>query len=187
MTAASPPIFDFLHASVFATSENERHDLEQFVQASTPPSRRSSASRSRSRADNAALVGARLDLLAARARTELRPRRSARRRASATWSSHGVVDGVARGYLLDAATGRFLPDRVAEPPLESAALRALAQTAGQSLTFTCVPPGEGERLALDRDGDGFFDRDELDAGSDPADAASTPGNGPRRRRPGRRR
>ena len=33
------------------------------------------------------------------------------------------------------------------------------------------------RLGLDRDGDGFLDRDELDAGSDPADAASTPGGG----------
>jgi hypothetical protein len=40
---------------------------------------------------------------------------------------------------------------------------------GGALTYTCVPPGEGNRLALDRDGDTLFDRDEIDAGTDPAD------------------
>jgi len=30
------------------------------------------------------------------------------------------------------------------------------------------------RIGLDRDDDGFRDRDELDAGSDPADRTSTP-------------
>ena len=39
----------------------------------------------------------------------------------------------------------------------------------QQVTYTCVPPGEGVRLGLDRDGDGVFDRDEIDAGTDPAD------------------
>jgi hypothetical protein len=32
-------------------------------------------------------------------------------------------------------------------------VRALASTA--PLTFTCVPPGSGRRLALDRDSDGI--------------------------------
>jgi hypothetical protein len=53
-------------------------------------------------------------------------------------------------------------------------LRQLTATPGQALTYTCVPPGEGERIGVDRDEDGFLDRDELDAGSDPADPASTP-------------
>ncbi len=170
-------IFDFLHASVFGTSESERHDLEQFVQQFDTTFAPIVGQQVTLRADNATAVGARLDLLAARARTSfvLVDQPQAR---ECDLVVNGVVDGVARGYLLDAATGRFIPDRLAEPPLESAALRALAQTAGQSLTFTCVPPGEGERLALDRDGDGYYDRDEIDAGSDPADAASTPGNVP---------
>ncbi|WP_437719685.1 hypothetical protein WMF45_32415 [Sorangium sp. So ce448] len=45
---------------------------------------------------------------------------------------------------------------------------------GARLTFTCAPPGSGERVALDRDADGSLDGDERDACSDPADPASTP-------------
>jgi hypothetical protein len=54
-------------------------------------------------------------------------------------------------------------------------VRALANTPGQELTFTCVPPGSGERIGVDRDEDGFYDRDELDAGTDPANPDSFPG------------
>ena len=54
------------------------------------------------------------------------------------------------------------------------ALRNLAATAGQELTFTCVPPGTGTRIGVDRDLDGVFDRRELDCGTDPANPASFP-------------
>jgi hypothetical protein len=53
-------------------------------------------------------------------------------------------------------------------------LRALAATPGQELTYTCVPPGSGLRMGVDRDEDGVFDRDEADVGSDPANAARIP-------------
>jgi hypothetical protein len=42
------------------------------------------------------------------------------------------------------------------------------------VTFTCAPLGSGQRIGIDRDGDGAFDRDELDGGSNPADPASLP-------------
>lgn len=42
------------------------------------------------------------------------------------------------------------------------------------VTFTCVPPGSGVRLGVDRDGDGYRDGDELLWGSDPADPNHTP-------------
>ncbi len=48
--------------------------------------------------------------------------------------------------------------------------------AGAEVTFTLVPAGSESRIGVDRDEDGFFDRDELDAGSNPADPASTPDN-----------
>ena len=37
-----------------------------------------------------------------------------------------------------------------------------------------MPPGSGARIGVDRDDDGVLDRDELDAGTDPADPHSTP-------------
>jgi len=89
----------------------------------------------------------------------------------------GVVGGVARGYLLDTGTGLFGSDREADPQVSITTLRAFTNTAGQELTFTCVPFGSGVRMALDRDGDTYFNRDELDAGSDPADPLSTPVDG----------
>ena len=49
---------------------------------------------------------------------------------------------------------------------------------GSELTYTVVPVGTGTRYGVDRDEDGHLDRDELDAGSDPADPDSTPGNIP---------
>src|SRR6185295_18290310 len=51
-------------------------------------------------------------------------------------------------------------------------LRTQAGAAGQERTYTCVPVGSGERIGVDRDMDGCFDRDELDLGTDPTSAAS---------------
>jgi hypothetical protein len=71
----------------------------------------------------------------------------------------------------------FRSDRASDPLATESAVRASANTPGQEVTYTCVPPGSGVRMGVDRDEDGFFDRDELDAGSDPADPASTPPGG----------
>ncbi len=71
-------------------------------------------------------------------------------------------------------SGDFETDRVEEAPLSDGAIRALANTAEQEITFTCVPPGSGVRIGIDRDGDGYGDGDELDHGSDPSDAGSIP-------------
>lgn len=82
----------------------------------------------------------------------------------------GVQGGLARGWFLDA--GLFQSDRSAETILP-AALLALAAD-GSELTYTLVPAGTQVRIGVDRDEDGWFDRDELDAGADPADPTSTP-------------
>jgi hypothetical protein len=88
----------------------------------------------------------------------------------------GVVADAPRGWWLSG--GAFASDRASEPALTDAALRALAGAAGQELTYTCMPPGSGLRAGLDRDEDGYRDRDEIDAGSDPADATSIPSADP---------
>jgi DNA-binding beta-propeller fold protein YncE len=80
--------------------------------------------------------------------------------------------GVEAGFVYVGA-GRFETDRRAAPPIDEAALRLLAQV-GHPVTYTCVPPGSGQRIGVDRDGDGSRDGDERDAHSDPADPHSTP-------------
>ena len=114
---------------------------------------------------NGGIVDARISLLIARAVA-----------GECEVTVKGTVAGEQRGWFR-LASGLFRSDRASEALLADAALRALANTAGQELTYTCVPPGSGERVGVDRDEDGFFDRTELDAGSDPADPGSVPGGG----------
>ena len=59
-------------------------------------------------------------------------------------------------YLPDG--GGFASDRAGEAPLTLDQLRVLARRT--PVTFTAVPSGSGERIALDRDSDGVLDGDE---------------------------
>ena len=85
----------------------------------------------------------------------------------------GVLAGEERGWHFDPAAGAFLDDRGAAWLPES--LAAVADEAGQELTYTCAPPGAAFRMGVDRDGDGTRDGDERDAGTDPAAPGSVPG------------
>jgi len=85
----------------------------------------------------------------------------------------GKAGGARRGFLYDAVAGNFQPDRIGEARVSRASLRALAAN-GAELTWFGVPPGSGLRMALDRDRDGFYDRDELDAHTNPGDPTSNP-------------
>ena len=139
----------------------QRRDLEQFLLAF--PS------------NLAPVVGQQITLAsasqAALARVEL-----LRQRAEA-----GECDLVAKARLFGSEVGflyvgggHFASDRQALPLTDQATLKHLATAWGRPVTYTCAPPGSGERVGLDRDEDGFRDGDERDAGSDPADASSTP-------------
>jgi hypothetical protein len=79
----------------------------------------------------------------------------------------------ARGWVYEGA-GMWTPDRLAEPQTSTAALVASA-SAGHEVTFTGVLLGTEIRLGIDRDEDGWLDRDELDQGFDPGDPNSHPG------------
>ena len=83
----------------------------------------------------------------------------------------GLRSGDARGWL-HIGGGSYQPDRAGDPPVTTADLRDEAAVAGQERTFTCVPPGSGRRIALDRDEDNALDRDEVESGTDPADPTS---------------
>jgi YVTN family beta-propeller protein len=101
---------------------------------------------------NAGTVGQRINLLLARA-------------------AQGECDVVVKGNLLSEqrgwhrlANGQFQSDRA--ELLTDAELRGHATTAGQERTYTCVPPGSGQRIGVDRDEDGCFDGSDADP-SDP--------------------
>ena len=69
----------------------------------------------------------------------------------------------------------FESDMLAEGFVHKDTLRSWADS-GAELTYTGLPAGCGLR-GIDRDGDNYRDRDELNAGSDPADPNSTPVTG----------
>ncbi len=85
----------------------------------------------------------------------------------------GRVAGEDRGWMLNAGS-TFQSDRASES-ISLVALQALAAP-GSELTFTLVPDGSQLRMGIDRDLDGYYDRDELDKQSDPADPAIRPGH-----------
>jgi hypothetical protein len=72
----------------------------------------------------------------------------------------GNIGSEKRGWLM-LPTAEFLSDRAAESPYTLEQMLVIAKTPGQAVTFTCVPPGSGMRMGIDRDEDGILDGDEV--------------------------
>ena len=145
------------------SSDVQRRQVEQFVLAYDTNLAPIVGQQITLTSTNAAVAGPRIDLLVARAAA-----------GECDLVVKGTYAGQQRGaYRLP--SGLFRSDRLSDPLGTEAVVRSQAAVPGQEVTYTCVPPGSGERIGVDRDADGFYDRDELDAGSDPADAGSIPG------------
>lgn len=91
---------------------------------------------------------------------------------SSQLTARGNFNGTLRSFLFTGGAA-FQSDRLAE-------IRTLAEldaqtSASNPFTYTLVVNGTGTRIALDRDGDGFYDRDEIEQCADPSDASSVPG------------
>jgi len=84
--------------------------------------------------------------------------------------AHGTYFGQDHGFTFSG--GKWTADVSWLPPLTDAELRSFV--AFGPLTFLAVPPGEGWRVGVDRDGDGYTDGDEIALGTDP----SNPGHHP---------
>jgi len=151
-SGVSGTITEFLHADVFDLTDAQRSDLEQLVlampsnllpivgqQLTVTPANATQAD-----------VSARLALLVARAKVTT-PRPECELVAKA------VIADEARGWVMNGNQG-FIPDRASEPALTLAALLSQAANVDAPVTFTCVPPGNGSRIGIDRNVDGVLDR-----------------------------
>lgn len=142
----------FLSAGVFAfPNETVRRQTAEFVLAF--PS------------DLAPVVGQQLTMTpdsaedpALRARLDLLIARAAVRepRAECELVAAGLLGGARFSALLNAA-GSFTRADAAGTRYPVDALLEGAATEGSAITFTCVPPGSGLRIAIDRDLDGIPD------------------------------
>ena len=156
-------LFRFHSANAFSFGATEAAQLEQFMLVADTNLKPIVGQQVTLTSANSAAAGPRITLMIAQAAA-----------GACELTVKGVLGGLQRGWLR-LPGGAFQSDRAGDPTLTDAQLRAHATVAGQERTYHCVPPGSGLRVGLDRDEDGFFDRDEIDAGTDPADPSSTPG------------
>lgn len=157
-------IFEFLGAPVFNLSDAQQRDLEAFSLAfDTGFAPVVGQQVTATVADHASdAIVDRIELL--RARDEA---------GDCELIAKGAVAGTLRGArYVDG--GHFRPDANGEALIPYDALRLRAATPGQEVTYTCVYPGGGQRMGIDRDLDGYYDATETAEGSDQADASSTP-------------
>ncbi len=97
---------------------------------------------------NASKAGPRIDLLIQRARAPFVSKELGGNVTECDLVANVVEGGTRRGYWFSAGSGAFSG---ADGALRSdAALRALAATPGQEVTYTCAPPGSGWRIAFNR-------------------------------------
>jgi hypothetical protein len=133
-------------------SDNERRQVEAFMLAFDTNMAPVVGQQITLNSTNASVVGPRIDLLIARANAAY-PVLGFPNARECQLVVRGNVAGVPRSWLLSGSS--FTPDS-GGPAVGDATLRTVAQTANQELTYTCVPPGSGNRIGLDRDEDGVL-------------------------------
>ncbi len=147
-------LFRFLQANVFQSADGarigfaggdpQRRNVEQYLLAFDSDLAPIVGQQVTLRSDNAASVGPRIDLLIARASTHFASQILGPNATECDLIARVVVGGAAKTFLLK-TDGTFAPDDGAA--LSDSALRSLAATPGQEVTYTCLPPGWATRPA----------------------------------------
>ena len=158
-------LFRFFRAIVFSgvtdpntgfQNDNERRDMEAFMMAFDNDLAPIVGQQVTLTATNALVANPRIDTLVQRADAAFSSEILGAGVTECDLIAKAVVGVTARGWRYTGGgvgVGTFLgTDSVV---VSDAALRALA--AGTDITYTCVPPGSGERMGLDRDRDLLFD------------------------------
>jgi hypothetical protein len=152
-------MFRFFTAAVFrplATAgfplinpDRTRRDVEQYVLAFDTDLAPIVGQQVTLTAGNAAAVGPRIALFEQRAHASFTSKVLGGTVKECELIARLAQGGAIRGFLFDPGTSSFVPAG-GGAALSDSALRVLAQTPGQEITFTCVPPGQGARLAAAR-------------------------------------
>ncbi len=151
--------FRFFSNAVFNTSAAEQQDLEAFMlvfptDLAPVVGQQLTLSPTLLAGPNAAALNARVDLLIQRAAAPFTSQilgGAVRECDLVAQVVETLGTGLAapKGYLRQ-TDGSFLPDD-GTAAISATTLRAKATQPGQELTFSCVPPGSGQRMARDRD------------------------------------
>jgi hypothetical protein len=163
-TGGLDTLFRFVSAPLFRfPSEASRRNMESFILAFDSDLAPAVGQQVTLTFDNQLIVDERIDMLLARAREPF----TSKILGGATKECEVVGrftknSGRSKGHLYDPDTLLFVPDD-GGMAISDVALRSKANT-GKPVTYTCVPPGSGHRMALDRDEDGLLDGYENDTG-----------------------
>ena len=151
---------DFLSAAVFDTSASEEANLEEYIMAFDSDLAPIVGQQATLTDTSGTDVDARIILLIQRANSVNYLGPDGVVVPECDLIVKGVVDGEARGWL-NVGGNDFESDKAAEPIWTRTDLEAAAAFADQPLTFTCVPPGSGRRMGIDRDRDRSLDGDDF--------------------------
>jgi len=151
-SGASGTISVFLSAPVFTFSATQRSQVEQLALAF--PS------------DMNPIVGQQVTVTPANAaRTDVRNRLNLLVQRAQVTSPRAECEVVAKGVIQNQTIGwvmngsqSFVPNIANGAAVTLQGLLDQASAANAALTFTCVPPGNGTRIGVDRDADGVRDR-----------------------------
>jgi len=152
-------IFTFFNSVVFRSTvtagfpllggNQTRRDVEQFMLAFDSDLAPIVGQQVTLTNQNASAVGSRIALLEQRAGTPFTSKILGATVTECDLVANVVQGGRVKGYLYHPSSAVFVPGD-ASAPLSDSALRALAAVAGQEVTYSCVPPGSGARIAYSK-------------------------------------
>jgi DNA-binding beta-propeller fold protein YncE len=149
-------MFRFFTAAVFRPNltsgfpllnpDGTRRDVEQFVLAYDSDLAPIVGQQVTLTSSNSSAVGPRINLLEQRAGTQFVSKALGGTVTECDLVAKVVQGGSLTGYLYDPSSRSFFASN-GTTSISDSALRGLAATPGQEVTFTCVPPGSGARVA----------------------------------------
>ena len=150
-------VFNFLSADVFNTlSDAQQRDLEAFMMEFDSDLAPIVGQQTTVTENTGAPMLARVDLLIQRAEATHFNNQALGDVKECDLIAKGVVDDQQRGWLYTGGD-TFQSDSAADGNWSKSALLAAASQPGNAVTFTCVPPGSGKRMGIDRDKDNVLD------------------------------